>query len=135
NTCRSPMAEALLNDLAGSRGWRRTRALSAGLYAEAGAEISRNARLVLERTFGITGFRHAAQPMTKALFDGADAVIGMTENHAALLRLQYGPSEKIFAMPVDVGDPWGGDAALYEACARQIVRGIGILEERGVLHD
>ena len=124
-----------MNDLAKKWGWQNTRALSAGLYAEAGADISRNARTVLEKSFHIPAFCHTARPMSKALFDQADAVIGMTERHAALLRLQYGPSDKIFAMPVDVGDPWGGDAALYEACARQIVRGIEILKERGVLHD
>ena len=110
-------------------------AASAGLYASPGAPVSENAREVLRQVFGIESFYHGAQPMTRALFDWSDLVIGMTEGHARLLTERFGAQSKIIAMPVDVGDPWGGDLDTYEVCARRIVDGIKILKEQGLLHE
>lgn len=134
NTCRSPMAEAILQNLADKWGWQM-RVCSAGLYASAGAPVSENAREVLRQVFGIPDFYHGAQAVSWELFDWSDLVIGMTEGHARLLTERFGVYDKIVSMPVDVGDPWGGDLETYEACARRIVEGIMILKERGVLHE
>ena len=134
NTCRSPMGEAILQNLAKKWGWDM-RVASAGLYASPGSPLSENAREVLLEVCGIRDFYHGAQPMTQVLFDWSDLVIGMTEGHARLLTERFGVYDKIVSMPVDVGDPWGGDFETYEACALRIVDGIKILKERGLLHE
>lgn len=133
NTCRSPMGEAILNNLAEKWGWNM-RVLSAGVYASPGAPVSENARFVLRETFGIEGFYHTAQPMTQALFDRSDLVIAMTEGHARVLKERFGAHKKIVTLPADAGDPWGGGPAEYEVCAQEIVKGILTLKEKGLLH-
>ena len=133
NTCRSPMGEAILQNLADKWGWDM-RVFSAGLYASIGSPVSENAREVLRYVFGIRNFFHSARPMTQDLFDSSDLVIGMTEGHARVLTERFGVYDKIVSMPVDVGDPWGGDLAAYEICAQRIVEGIKILKDRGLIH-
>lgn len=133
NTCRSPMAEAILQSLAEAWGWEM-RVLSAGLYASAGATVSANAQTVLEQQFHIPGFYHSAQPMTKELFVLSDLVVGMTGEHALLLKERFGDDPKITAFPTDVGDPWGGDLDDYEHCAKRIVAGLLTMKDEGILH-
>ena len=133
NTCRSPMGEAILKKLAAARGWDM-RVLSAGLYAEPGRPLSENARAVLRQVYHIPDFDHVSRTLTLELFVRSDLVIPMTEGHARILRERFGNSDKIVPMPGDVGDPWGGSFAEYEASARQIEAGIGALRERGALH-
>ena len=127
------MAEAILQNLADKWGWPMQVA-SAGLYASPGAPVSENAREVLRQVFGIQDFYHGARPVTQALFDWSDLVVGMTDGHARLLTERFGVYDKIVSMPVDVGDPWGGDLKAYEASAEKIVRGILTLKEEGLLH-
>ena len=133
NTCRSPMGEAILKSLSESWGWEM-RVFSAGLFATPGAPMSANAEEVLRQVFRIPDFHHSAMPMTAELFTLSDLVIPMTGGHARLLAERFGKSDKIVPMPVEVGDPWGGDLDQYETCAREIVRGICLLKEKGILH-
>ncbi|WP_054705802.1 low molecular weight phosphatase family protein [Bacillus sp. JCM 19041] len=63
NTCRSPLAEAFLNDLAGDR----FEALSAGVFAENGSPISRGSAHVLEQE-GLTT-EHTSQPVSDELIE------------------------------------------------------------------
>ena len=132
NTCRSPMAEAILKKKAKEAGME-IEVSSAGLFANPGAEMSANAKDVLRRTFKLTDFTHKARPLTKEDFDEADLVIGMTENHSRAVESLYGKNEKILSMPLPVGDPYGGDLTIYQRSAEMIEKGIDILIERGVI--
>ncbi len=131
NTCRSPMAEAIAADTA-EKEKKNWICRSAGLFAREGAPLSENARAVLAKG-GIPGFTHAAAPLTKALFDEADLVIGMTPDHVAFIRQTFGSPGKVIAMPLPVGDPYGGSEAEYQRAADSIREGLRLLEKEGIL--
>ena len=121
NTCRSPMAAALFNAL-----WsRRGIGASAGLAAS-GSPISENARLALERR-GIEATStndyaaHVSRQVSEDLIRRAARVYAISRRHqTALISAFPEYAEKIFALPVDIADPYGGDLATYEACLRDI---------------
>ena len=134
NTCRSPMAEAIAQKILSEKGIS-AEVSSAGIYAVPGQALSDNSEKALENLFGIYGFSHRATPLTKELLQNADLVIAMTENHRALIRQAFGESEKVLAMPVEIGDPFGGTLPLYESCARAIAQGIETLIREGKIRD
>lgn len=134
NTCRSPMAQAIAEHLLARKGLS-VQTDSAGIYAIPGQSISENSKLALEKLFGISAFDHLAKPLTKELLREADLVVALTENHKMLIRQAFGESEKVISMPAAVGDPFGGSAELYEACALSIAQGIEALWEQGYFHD
>lgn len=122
NTCRSPMAAALYNaKYADGEAF----AVSAGLAAD-GSGISRNAILAL-LSMGIRSetendyLSHVSHTVTEADLEKADLVVGITGRHAMQLMFAYPAyASKITALPKDIGDPYGGDEAVYEACLAQI---------------
>ncbi|MDR7073537.1 low molecular weight protein arginine phosphatase [Fictibacillus barbaricus] len=75
NTCRSPMAEALLRE----KGRGKFHVKSAGVYAGNGAVMSSNASHALkERKIKET---HQSQGVSDFLISWADLILTMTENH------------------------------------------------------
>ena len=133
NTCRSPMAEAILQSLAEGYGWEM-RCSSAGLYAVPGAPMSETAREVLRQSFHIQDFFHSARGVTEEMITLADLVVGMTEGHVRVLEERFGKNEKFRAMPTEVGDPYGGNFAVYDAAAHAIAEGLLQWIREGVLH-
>lgn len=93
NTCRSPMAEALLAHKAANR----FRVQSAGLFAMNGAKAHPYALKALEKR-GVV-FQHVTQPVTDALIDWASLILTMTEEHKHLLvdRFPAG-ADKVFTL-------------------------------------
>ena len=122
NTCRSPMAAALYNAKYADG---ESFAVSAGLAAD-GSGISRNAVLALlsrgiRSTEGNDYLSHVSHTVTEADLEKADLVVGITGRHAMQLMFAYPAyASKITALPKDIGDPYGGDEAVYEACLAQI---------------
>ncbi len=99
NTCRSPMAEAMLRhkrpDL---------EVQSAGVFAGAGQEANPNAVEALKEK-GIE-FDHRSQPLTKDLINWADLVLTMTEDHKTMIMSDYpGDRDKIFTLIEYVQSP------------------------------
>lgn len=131
NTCRSPMAQFLAEDEAKKRGIEGE-FRSAGIYALPGDPMSRAGVRALEKLMGRT-VSHGALPMSKELFDAADLVVGMTEDHRSMLERQYGKSDKLIAMPESVGDPYGGSETTYLDSARRIREGIAGLMDKGII--
>ncbi len=137
NTCRSPMAAAILNDMARIPqvcsmsdiekllNSRRIRAVSAGLYAD-GSPISENAVRALENA-GIRSLpdndykSHISTSVTPELMETCDRVIGISGGHAMRL-ISFFPqyASKITCLPHDIPDPFGGDLAAYETCLAAI---------------
>ncbi|MCL2517113.1 MAG: hypothetical protein FWF15_00990 [Oscillospiraceae bacterium] len=121
NTCRSPMAAAVLNKLGKRYGMA---AISAGLFAEDGAPITENAAIALA-DYGFEVPDHSARKIDKQIVMECDRVIGITINHEFLLTQMFPfAAEKIFAMPEDIDDPWGGSIESYETCLLQIIKGV-----------
>lgn len=127
NTCRSPMAEAILN----SRGNGRLLAKSAGLFAESGSPANEKS-IVTAKAHGLSLDSHRAQNLSAALLDEADLVLCMTKTNAKLLCSRFPEySEKVFTLAEyagkftgkslsDVADPYGGSLSDYEAAYRQL---------------
>ena len=144
NTCRSPMAAALLNDLTRVPpicsmsdverlvNTKRIRATSAGLFAT-GAPIAENAVAALEKA-GVRSLpdnpyaSHRSRCLDEQTVESCDRLIGMTSAHAMQLMAAFpAHAGKISCMPQEIPDPYGGDAAAYDACLAAIARGIGEL--------
>lgn len=117
NTCRSPIAEALLK----SQNVDGLKVRSAGIYAMDGGPISRNSQLVLEKE--MIPFIHSSSVLDESLVDWADLILTMTASHKHAIILGYPHAiskvymYKEFVTPddiKDVSDPYGGDLQTYE---------------------
>jgi Protein-tyrosine-phosphatase len=121
NTCRSPMAAAVLNQL--GKNYNIT-AVSAGLYPNVGDAMSFHAVEALENK-NIKVPDHYSRRIDEEIVRECDKIIGISENHAFIL-LQMFPfaASKIYNMPEDISDPYGGRLKDYEECLTQIISGI-----------
>ncbi|HEU4699958.1 MAG TPA: low molecular weight protein arginine phosphatase [Gemmatimonadales bacterium] len=136
NTCRSPMAEALLRDAAAARGLDRVRAGSAGVGAWDGAPASEGAYLVgLEHGLDLSA--HRARQLTPALLAEADLVLAMGRAHLARIReLAPGANAHLLAeyvgraQPPEVSDPFGGNLEGYRTTFEELTELVGRLADR-----
>ncbi|MEE0967855.1 MAG: hypothetical protein U0M06_00585 [Clostridia bacterium] len=137
NTCRSPMAEAVLSDMGSARRLissgadsnmqrREIIAASAGLSAVPGMPISQNAAEAL-RCAGIKPVpgkdyrEHLAVQISTSDMLINDLIVGITSRHAVALMSAYPQfASKIVAMDEDIPDPFGGDLDDYKACLDKI---------------
>ncbi|EAD5765824.1 TPA: low molecular weight protein arginine phosphatase [Listeria innocua] len=111
NTCRSPLAEKILQNMRPDLEVR-----SAGTRALDGVTISENSREILLQ-MNLPG-EHAAKKITEADIDWADEVYVMTKNHQAELKSIFpAASNKIQLISedgTDIPDPYGGPIEQYE---------------------
>ncbi len=113
NTCRSPMAAALMQRRMEREGISGT-AESAGLAAD-GGPASPGALAALAE-WGMDLSAHRSRQVTAALCRRADLVAVMSPRHAQALRALGVPSAKIVVLAQETGgipDPYGGDAETY----------------------
>lgn len=127
NTCRSPMAEAILK----SKQLPGVEVKSAGVYAPNGSEASVNAKIVLEE-HGIS-HDHRSSTLTKEDIDWASLVLTMTQSHKGLIMSQYPyAADKTFTLKefaeekgnLDVADPYGGNEQIYREAFKEIQKSI-----------
>ena len=126
NTCRSPMAEAVLNSIGGGR----YRGISAGLSVCHGDRIAENAVSALERA-GIESTPdnnykgHIARQLTRADALACDKLVAMTPRHMIYILSAFPElAEKVCAMPVEIPDPYMQSEAVYDKCLEMITEGI-----------
>ena len=126
NTCRSPIAAALANNIFLKREIAAV-AISCGIFAVPGASASKNAMEVLKKGWGIDVLGHQASVTCDADLAKADIIITMTaghKNHISLHHPEY--IGKVHAVGElcpdkrDIDDPFGGDVDVYMQCAKQI---------------
>ena len=135
NTCRSPMAAALLNEMSrpreicsacGALSVPRYTAVSAGLFAQAGDPITKEAADALLASGVVSRpdndyLAHRARPVSAELIAEADEIVGLTASHAMQLMLRFPEAaSKIRTLPVDIADPFGGSAQVYQDCLAQL---------------
>lgn len=117
NTCRSPMAEAILK----ARNIENIEVQSAGIYAMDGGMMSKNGQMVLEGKQ--IPFTHQSSSLKSSLIDWADIILTMTASHKQAIIFAFPQAiSKIymyteFVTPEqtqDVSDPYGGDLRTYE---------------------
>jgi protein-tyrosine-phosphatase len=129
NTCRSPMAEALLNAKVQAAGLGdRVKVLSAGLAAFGESAASLHARTAMARR-GLDLEGHRSRQLAPEFLKAADVVLTMTAAHKrSVAAMAPETSAKIFTLAEyageagDVVDPFGGDEAVYESCAVELER-------------
>ncbi|MCL2855915.1 MAG: low molecular weight protein arginine phosphatase [Defluviitaleaceae bacterium] len=125
NTCRSPMAQALAEDLF-VKGNMDFSAESCGVFAVCGQPASANAVMVAEES-GLKLYNHKARLLRRDMVADALVVITMTMAHKArVISLFPDFANKVFTLMEiygdggDVADPFGGSVDVYKHCAEQI---------------
>lgn len=131
NTCRSPMAEALLKKRIAERMGckieeledRSVVVMSAGLSAPPGGRAAAEAiQTMHERKLDLT--QHESQPLSERLVRFADCIITMTAGHRqAILQAWPDAEPRVHLISQghgDVADPIGGPIELYRRCAEQL---------------
>ena len=122
NTCRSPMAAALLSHYGAPHG---IFAFSRGIAAMPGAPISENACKALAAE-GIPSegrndyIRHRAAQFHKEDFAACDGVFAISPSHAEALIMAFPEYAKKIRVLGDISDPYMGDEAEYAACLAKI---------------
>lgn len=137
NTCRSPMAAALLERALDRQsrafpGFLAPRVRSAGTWAGPGAPASDGAEQAMEAR-GLELGGHRSAPLSPRELAGCDLVLCMTHSHrAAVLDMLaeagspggvggVAPAVELFAPDgSDVLDPFGGPPSVYASCADQL---------------
>jgi protein arginine phosphatase len=123
NTCRSPMAEAILKN----KNLDGIEVRSAGIFASTGSEASPNAKQVLDNN-NIT-HNHRSTLLSRDEVDWADLILTMTASHKQAIVQQHPRAiEKMFTLKeyvgetgdLDVSDPYGGSLTTYEYTYKQL---------------
>lgn len=134
NVCRSPMAEAIFDALAGERGLN-LRAESAGVRALKGEPMVPNASAALEE-IGVHAEGHRARQVSKEILEEAALVLTMEPRHVAKLRQVFGDPLGVHTLPEyvqgvpggeGVPDPYGRTMTAYRASARQLFAYVDLL--------
>ncbi|MEZ4411877.1 MAG: low molecular weight protein arginine phosphatase [Gemmatimonadales bacterium] len=137
NTCRSPLAEALLRQALEERGVTGIEVLSAGTGAWEGAPASEGAYLVgLENGLDLSG--HRARLVTSELVAAADLMLTMARHHRARI-LELGGDDRVHLLgefagrsggDAEVADPFGADLEAYRQTRDELSTLITIVADR-----
>lgn len=135
NTCRSPMAEAILRSKIKERKIKWWDVASRGLFAEVGCELSPNSRLVLEE-IGITvSEKFAPRQLNQNIIDKSRAVICMTDMQKQILD----GCGKVYSIKdfcgCDVPDPYGCPIEAYRATRDILMRACDQIIEKIILAE
>ncbi|MBD0337173.1 MAG: low molecular weight protein arginine phosphatase [Cyanobacteria bacterium Co-bin13] len=129
NTCRSPLAAALLRSRSAAAGLPLA-VESAGTVASAGHPMSLPMEIILQEQGVDCG--HQSRRISWELLHWADLILAMTRSHKAIL-IATAPSiaDKVFTLKEyggdtlypDIDDPAGTDLPSYRRCAAEIEAG------------
>lgn len=126
NTCRSPMAEGILNNIAKEEELSVC-AVSAGLFAV--SSVPSEFAILAMHEIGIDITAHRAQQLTAEIASKADRILTMTKSHAQMVELYFPQyKDKVCTLSewaeedADVPDPYGGSIEKYRSCRDEIKR-------------
>lgn len=130
NTCRSPMAAALLEDMAKNKGIGLD-VKSAGIYALDGQNATREAMEALKDN-NINIEDHRASIVHRDLLNEADLILTMGKSHKSELVSRFGDfDEKIYTLneyaygvEKDIADPFGGNINIYRNTKEEIEKAL-----------
>ena len=119
NTCRSPMAQAIFNNLADTE---RVEAESFGISTASGLPVSEKSVLAC-REIGIDLGEMSSTAVSDVELGKYERFYCMSASHARVLFAYFGvPSEKLSVL--NVSDPYGGDLEVYRACRDEIYNSV-----------
>lgn len=123
NTCRSPMAAAILSEFGGNK----YSSSSAGTFVFGSSPIGKDAAFTLE-SVGISKYNyvtHRSRPITEKLMQENDIIVAMTAGHKDVLdRLFPDYSHKVKVFSEEVGDFARGDIVKYQLAYVKLKKGI-----------
>ena len=130
NTCRSPMAQAIMEKKIAAKFGKMTIAgecpivaLSAGVSAFGGDPASHGALAAIQQ-FGSTLDGHQSTQLTAHLVEQADLILAMGQRHKHVIVSQWpSAASKVHLISPDGGeisDPFGGPLEAYQKCAQQL---------------
>lgn len=147
NTCRSPMAEAIFNALAESRGPYvssgnkalriELTASSAGIYADFGSPAAAYAEDAVRDLYGADLGSHRSRKTTQQILSESDLILAMTKDHAIYIRSSFPefkdrvyslfeyleltgtavPAHRDSSVRSEIPDPYGRNLSVYESTA------------------
>ena len=132
NTCRSPMAAALMNKIALDEGLE-VRIESAGIFAEEGAPASTEAIITMKK-YDIDLLGHHAQQINSELIEKSDIILTMTQGQKMLFNDVS--ANKVYTLceyagvEGDIDDPFGGDVEEYEEVAQMLYLALQAIVEK-----
>lgn len=133
NTCRSPMAEAILK----SKALPGVEVKSAGVFAAEGSLASSHVQTIMKEE-GIM-ISHRSSQLTEELVDWSTCILTMTEGHKAAVVSRFPmANSKVYTLGefagngefADIQDPYGGSIETYRVTFRELRNNIGKLELR-----
>lgn len=111
NTCRSPMAAALLRQELERRGHPDVRVESAGLAADYAPATPHAVAVMAECGIDLTP--HRSQPVTATLLEEAEGILVMTPSHRQMLLTVGVDPARVYLPNPPIPDPFGGDEEIY----------------------
>lgn len=132
NTCRSPMAAALLASICTKDD--DIQILSGAISTTAGMPASENAVQAMQE-LGIDISAHRSANIDADVLSEADLVLTMTAAHKQAILHFFGDDYEFKTQPLldyvgiggDVRDPYGGTIEVYRACRDQLKEAIDLL--------
>lgn len=122
NTCRSPMAQVLLQNEMKSAGFFDRQVVSAGLAALEKSPASVYAQAAVQE-IGLSLAQHQARQLSWPMLVAADLVLTMGSRHKMVILDAYPAlSGKVWTLAEyagetgDITDPYGGDLQVYRKC-------------------
>lgn len=127
NTCRSPMAEAIANNIFRKKGLCYN-AFSRGINVIIPSRASGNAVRALKLMYKLDLQSHVSKQVNESDMQKASIVLTMTNNHKRYLDMVYGAhKDKVFSiygyvgdMEKNIKDPYGMDLFIYKSCAEEL---------------
>lgn len=143
NTCRSPMAQGLLEHYLEEHGVRHIEVRTAGVMTIPGLLPTPEAVQVMDGV-GIDVRKHRSAPLTPEMLRKADLVLGMTPFHVQFaLRMAEDARDKTFLLKeytksdlknYQITDPMGATLEVYKRVFREIKLAIEKLCEMDSIH-
>lgn len=133
NTCRSPMAEALLRSKIKSRKIKWWDVASCGVYAEVGGTISAHSKTALEEK-GVFAENFKPRQLTQKIIEKSVLVVCMTENQRAMLEACGNVTSVKELCGYDVPDPYGGSLDDYRATRDALDKACDTIIEKFILN-
>lgn len=137
NTCRSPMAEGILKDMAKKRDLD-IRVSSAGIFAQEDGPIAENSIQALKEIhIDISHYR--SKSLDEDMVREADLILTMGHSHKSFIEEKYPASqgklftllEYVYGFNDDIGDPFGGDIDIYRYTRDEIYQAIREMKIEG----
>lgn len=130
NTCRSPMAEALFNEIIETEGYEDALSCqSAGVYAFEGDSASPEA-IEAMKYYGIDISQHYSNTLSYEMINDAYIILTMTRDHKRMILDVYPQAaDKVFTLKEyadydeddwDISDPFGFNEKVYSQCAEEL---------------